>query len=84
MPDAAKAEPSKVERGKQKLSVNLTDEAAAVVRELAEEQGITVSEVIRRAISLERFVLTQLGTGASFYLERGDGMPVERVHFVFG
>lgn len=84
MPDPTKSGASSPDHGKQKLSVNLTEEAANVVRELAEEQGITVSEVIRRAISLERFILTQLKTGATFYLERGEGSPVERVHFVFG
>lgn len=70
--------------GRQKLSVNLTDQAAGVVRELAETQGITVSEVIRRAISLEQFIVTQLRSGANFYLSVGDGQSVERVHFVFG
>lgn len=70
--------------GKQKLSVNLTDEAAAVARELAKDQGISVSEVIRRAISLERFIVTQLRSGADFYLSTGEGQALERVHFVFG
>lgn len=70
--------------GRQKVSVNLTDQAATAVREMADEQGITVSEVIRRAISLEQFVVTQLRSGASFYLSVGEGQSLERVHFVFG
>ncbi|MCA1670919.1 MAG: ribbon-helix-helix protein, CopG family [Actinobacteria bacterium] len=68
---------------KQKLSINLTDEAAGAVRQLAEKDGITVSEVLRRAISVERFVVEQLDTGASFLITRDDGATVEKVHFVF-
>ncbi len=68
---------------KQKVSINLTDEAASVVKQLATEQGTTSSEVIRRGIALEKFVLDQLKEGGTFLIERDNG-SVERVHFVFG
>jgi hypothetical protein len=73
-----------VSKGKQKLAVNLTDDAARVVRQLADEEGITVSEVIRRGIALEKFVLDQLHSGAEVLLSRDGGKTVERVHFVIG
>lgn len=66
---------------KKKLVMNLTDEAAHVVRELARRRGVTVSEVVRRAIALEKFIDDQLDDGSSFFVERKDG-TLERVHFV--
>lgn len=68
--------------GKQKLSLNLTDEAAQVVREIAAAKGVSVTEVIRRGISLERFILDQLDAGSTFLTRRRDG-TIETVHFVF-
>jgi hypothetical protein len=68
--------------GKQKLSLNLTDEAAQTVREMAASKGISVTEVIRRGISLERFVMSQLEANGTFLIRRSDG-AIETVHFVF-
>lgn len=68
--------------GKQKLSLNLTDEAAQVVRDIAAAKGVSVTEVIRRGISLERFILDQLDAGSTFFTRRRDG-TIETVHFVF-
>lgn len=69
---------------KHKFSINLTDEAAATVRRLAEEQGISVTEVVRRGIALEDFIVEQRRRGAAFLLTPDDGKTVEKVHFVFG
>ena len=68
--------------GKQKLSLNLTDEAAQIVREMAASKGISVTEVIRRGISLERFVMSQLESDGTFLIRRSNG-AIETVHFVF-
>jgi hypothetical protein len=68
---------------KTKLSVNLTDEAAEVVRELANRRGVSVSDVIRESIALYRFAADELAKGAQFELTRDDGKTRERVHFVF-
>lgn len=38
-----------------RLSVNLSEEAAKVLRELAERRGISITEAIRRAIAVWRF-----------------------------
>ena len=35
-----------------RLSVNINPEIAGVLKKLSEEQGVTLTEVIRRAISL--------------------------------
>lgn len=78
----ASVEERETPAGRQKLSLNLTDEAAQVVRELAAAKGISVTEVIRRGISLERFILDQLKDGGSFLIRRRDG-TIETVHFVF-
>lgn len=67
--------------GKTKLAINLTDQAAGVVRDIAAQQGVTVSEVMRRAIALEKFVVEQLGRDATFLVKLPDG-SIETVHFV--
>jgi len=40
----------------QRLSVNLSDDVANALREIADEDGISVTEAIRRAISSERWI----------------------------
>jgi len=39
-----------------KLTVNLSDEVAETLKKLAEHNGITVTEQLRRAISTEKWV----------------------------
>ncbi len=67
---------------KTKLAINLTNEAAAAVRDIAAEKGLTVSEVIRRAIALEKFVVEQLDRNGTFLVKLPDG-SIETVHFLF-
>jgi hypothetical protein len=67
----------------QKLSINLSEDAARVVKELADAKGTTVTEVIRRGIALERFIVDHLDGGATFLVKQPDG-SIETVHFVFG
>lgn len=68
---------------KTKITVSLSDEAAEAVQTLAEQRGISVSEVIRRAIALERFVEGELEKGSTL-LVRNENGETERVAFVFG
>lgn len=70
-------------RPKTKLSVNLSDDAAQVVRELAEARGSNSSDIIREAIALYRFMVTELRSGAHVELVRDESGLRERVHFVF-
>lgn len=39
----------------QRLSVNINDESAKILREVAAERGITTTEAVRRAIALLGF-----------------------------
>lgn len=38
-----------------RLSVNINDETADALRQLAEEDGTTITEVVRRAVSVYKF-----------------------------
>ncbi len=38
-----------------RLSVNINDETAKALRTLAEEEGTTVTEIVRRAVSVYKF-----------------------------
>lgn len=40
----------------QRLSVNVADEVAEAVKDMASDEGTTVTEVIRRSISTEKFL----------------------------
>lgn len=68
---------------KTKITVSLTDEAAEAVETMAEEAGISVSEAIRRAISMQRFFNTELKQGSTVLLRDKNG-DTERITFVFG
>ncbi len=39
-----------------KMSVNLSQEAIEALKSIAEERGVTVTEVLRHAIGLEKYV----------------------------
>lgn len=64
------------------LSLKLPDPVARGVRELAEAQKITATEVLRRGVSLAQFVSKELDDGNKFLLQRADG-SLEWVHFVW-
>ena len=65
-----------------KISVSLTDEAAEVIQSIASRRGISVSEAIRRAIAIERFVVKELEAGSTFLIRRSNG-DTDQVQFVF-
>lgn len=67
---------------KQKVSISLAEDAAETVRNLADARGTTITEVIRRGIALERFIIEQLDEGACFLVQRDDG-SMEKIHFLF-
>lgn len=47
----------------QRLTVNLSGEAAEFLEELAEERGISKTEVLRRALATEKFVWDTIREG---------------------
>jgi predicted DNA-binding helix-hairpin-helix protein len=44
-----------------RLSVNINDETAEALKELAARRGTTVTEVVRRAVSVYKFVEDEVG-----------------------
>jgi hypothetical protein len=55
-----------------KTSVNLTEEAVAALREIAEKRGQTMADVIRHAIATEKFVHETTSTGGKILVEGKD------------
>jgi hypothetical protein len=68
-----------------KFSLNLSDGAAKAVREMAEEEETTLTNIIRSSIALRKFIMEQLKDGGIFLItkEGEDGRAsIERVHFI--
>jgi hypothetical protein len=57
---------------KQRVTVNLAPEIVAVLRDLAKENGTTMTEEIRRAISDRKFFADEQAHGKKIILEGGD------------
>lgn len=55
---------------KEKVSISLTARAAEVVERWAEEQHLTLSEVVRRALSLYNLIETEQKDGADVLLRK--------------
>lgn len=57
-----------------KLNVNINDETAAALKDLADRRQITVTEVVRRAVSVYKFIEDEVGDGqAKLKLVKPDG-----------
>jgi hypothetical protein len=52
----------------QRLSVNINDETAAALNQLAERDGVTITEVVRKAIGIYKFVDDQTQAGKRLQL----------------
>lgn len=66
--------------GTVKVTVNLPEDMAAALRELAESQGKTFTQVLKEAIALKLFVSDLLRQGAKLLVEYKD-KTVERIVF---
>lgn len=55
-----------------RLSVNVNDETAAALKKISEERGITVTEVIRRSVSVYKFIEDETGSGKVLQLTDTD------------
>ncbi len=53
-----------------KTSANLPESAVAALRELSEKRGTSMAEVLRQAISLEKFVDEQTSQGGKILIEK--------------
>jgi predicted transcriptional regulator len=56
----------------QRLSVNINDETAAALNQLAQDRQTTVTEVVRRAISVYKFIEDQINDGKQLQLADAD------------
>lgn len=52
-----------------RLSVNMNPETAEALKEIAERNGISVTEAVRRAISVAHFIEAQAREGKSIQIE---------------
>lgn len=45
----------------QRLNVNINDETSIALKELAQAKGLSVTEVVRRAVSVYKFIDDEVG-----------------------
>ena len=64
-----------------RLTVNLSDEVAQALRELAEKRGTTVCEALRHAISTEKFINDKIEKGERVLLEDPDSNKQREIIF---
>ena len=55
--------------GTKRLSFSLSPEAARQLEELAESQGMTQNDVIRKALATEHYLYNEIKQGAKVFLE---------------
>jgi predicted transcriptional regulator len=65
------------------LSIRLNDEATAVVKDMADAHGVSMSDIIREAIVVYRFIDGELAAGRTIESVGPDGER-HKVTFVFG
>ena len=64
-----------------KLSINLSNEALAFVKQIAEERGITLTAAVKEALSTYKFIVTAISEGNDIILRNGS--VEQKVKFVF-
>jgi hypothetical protein len=57
---------------KVKTSVNLSEDAVRALKDIADSRGTNMSEVLRHAISLEKFVHDETKDGAKILVEKNN------------
>jgi hypothetical protein len=62
-----------------KVSVNLSEKVVAALREYAKAEEITMTEGIRRAISMQKFLHDQVRAGGKILIEKVNGKMYEIV-----
>jgi len=65
----------------QKISVNLSNEVLGALRELADRDGCTMTEVLRRAISTQKFIEDAQQEGKAILLRDPTTHETERIIF---
>lgn len=67
--------------GYQKISVNLSEQVVDALREMAVDDSITVTEVLRRAVSTHKFIEDAQRDGKAIYVRDPKTNESERVIF---
>jgi hypothetical protein len=67
---------------RQKLSLNLAGDVFATVKEIADWNATTVTDVLRRAISLYVFVDAVRREKGTVFISKDEGETLERVHLL--
>jgi predicted transcriptional regulator len=71
----------KEQMGYHKISVNLSDEVMQALKEMAQRDSITMTEVLRRSISTQKFLDEAQRQGKALLLEDPETREVQRVVF---
>jgi hypothetical protein len=53
-----------------RLTVNVAADVGDAIEEMAQQQGITIADLIRRAVSTYRFVRDEVGQGHKILVEQ--------------
>jgi hypothetical protein len=67
--------------GYQKISVNLSEQVVDTLREMAVDDSVTVTEVLRRAVSTHKFIEDAQREGKAIYVRDLTTNESERVIF---
>jgi tRNA pseudouridine-54 N-methylase len=62
-----------------RLNVNLNQETANALKELSESQGLTMTEVIRRSISIFKYLTDEIEAGRKIHTMDQDGRNVREM-----
>ena len=80
--EAVIAEEQKTEQNMSRLSVNLPTAIMEELKSLSRAEGVSLTEIVRRAISAEKFLRQQVDEGNKLLvLERGQTKPSRVVVF---
>lgn len=80
--ETAFIENQKAEQSMSRLSVNLPTAIMEELKELSRVEGVSLTEIVRRAISAERFLREQVEEGNKLLvLEKGQSKPSRVVVF---
>jgi hypothetical protein len=66
------------------LEINLADDVAAVLRDMAEDKEISVTETVRRAIAVLHFTYTEIAAGNRLAVIDGPDGRIREVVLVGG
>ena len=56
-----------------KMTVNVTQEAAEALRSLAEKQGVSMTNIVNKAIALEKYMYDEVAKGGEVQISQKDG-----------